>query len=181
MRLFVAVPLPAIVRDRLAMLRFGLPGARWSEPQNMHVTLRFIGEVDRAMAEDIAGALHDIEAPAFELAFNELGHFARGRDVHTVWAGLQRSDALTYLHDKIESAVVRLGHAPEPRKFKPHVTIARLKNTPLSRIGTWLESYGALSTPAFDIDRFTLFESFKKTQGPHYEALVDYPLSIGMG
>ena len=179
MRLFVAVPLPPDVQERLAMLRFGLPGARWSEPRNMHVTLRFIGEVDRGEAEDIAGALHEIEAPAFALAFNEVGHFDRGREVHTLWAGIPRCDALFYLHDKIESAVVRLGHGPERRKFKPHVTLARLKSTPVSRLGAWLGSYGGFSTASFPVERFTLFESFTKNEGPHYEALVDYPLKNG--
>ena len=179
MRLFVAVPLPPVVRDRLAMLRFGFPGARWSAPGNMHVTLRFIGEVDRAAAEDVAGALHEIAAPAFALAFNEIGHFTRGREVHTLWAGIQRCDALQYLHDKVESAVIRLGHEPEPRKFKPHVTLARLKSTPVSRIGAWLESHGGFSSPSFDVGHFTLFESFTKNEGPHYEALVEYPLRNG--
>ena len=145
----------------------------------MHVTIRFIGEVDRGEAEDIAGALQEIDAPAFALAFNDVGYFDRGRQVHTLWAGIQRCDALFHLHDKIESAVVRLGYEPERRKFKPHVTLARLKSTPVSRIGVWLENHGSFSTTSFQVDHFTLFESFTKNEGPHYEGLVDYALKNG--
>lgn len=176
MRLFVGIALPDSVRERLGGLRYGLPGARWVEPGNLHITLRFIGEVGRPQAEDLDAALSAVRAPAFTLNVCGVGFFDKADRVHTLWAGIERSDALSFLHDKIESAVVRCGFEPERRKFTPHVTLARLKNTPNGRLGPLLETWGTFSAGAFAVQAFTLFESFPGGDGAHYEHLADYPL-----
>lgn len=178
MRIFVALPLPEPIRQSLGGLRSGLPGARWVEPENMHVTLRFIGEVDGHEVEEIDAVLAEISAPAFDLSVGGIGFFERGRKVHTIWAGIEAPDGMAHLQKKVESAVVRAGFEPERRKFRPHVTIARLRSTPVHRIGAYVEAHGGnVDSGAFRADRFTLFRSRLGHEGASYEALVDYPLT----
>jgi 2'-5' RNA ligase len=177
MRLFIGLPLPAAARQRLAGLGGGLPGARWVEARNMHVTLRFIGEVDGARGEDISAALAAVRCPGFELSLDGLGCFNRGRRVHAVWAGVDKSEALAHLRKKVESAVVRAGFEADRHKFKPHVTLARLKRTPTAKIGLFLEAHGGFCAGPFPIERFTLFRSHLNRGGAQYEALADYPLA----
>ncbi len=176
MRLFIAIPLPGPVRQRLAGLGAGLPGARWVEARNMHVTLRFIGEVDGAGGEDIGAALAAVRCPGFEMSLGALDCFKRGRWVHSVWAGVEKSEALAHLHKKVESAIVRAGFEANRRKFKPHVTLARLKRTPAAKVGLFLEACGDFCAGPFAVEHFTLFRSYLNPGGAQYEALADYPL-----
>lgn len=176
MRLFVGLPLPEDLRQRLAGLASGLPGARWVAPENLHVTLRFLGEVDEGLAEDIDAALTAIHVSAFAVTVGGIGCFERGRRVHTVWAGVEAGEAIGHLYEKVESAVVRSGLTPESRKFKAHVTLARLRDTPTRRVGEYIQTRQAFLGGTFTADRFTLFRSHLGHQGAHYEALVDYPL-----
>jgi len=108
-RLFVAIPLPEPVRTQLTMLQSGLQGARWLKPENIHLTLRFIGEVRKDVASDIDMALSEIAAPAFELALEGVNSFSRGKHPHALWVGLAKSDPLMHLQAKIESTLVRAG------------------------------------------------------------------------
>lgn len=179
MRLFVGLPLPEALRQRLAGLASGLPGARWVAAENLHVTLRFIGEVDDGQAEDIDAALALIRAPAFAVTVGGVGCFDRGRQVHTVWAGVEAGEAIGHLYEKVESAVVRAGCGPERRKFKAHVTLARLRGTPVRRVGEYMQTRQGFLGGAFTAERFTLFRSHLGHAGAHYEALVDYPLETG--
>lgn len=176
-RLFVGIALPEPVRDRLAGLAGGLPGARWVDADNLHVTLRFIGEVGRDGADDIHHALARIRAPAFELGLSGVGCFGSGRKVRALWAGIGRDARLAHLQEKVESAVVRAGFAAERRKFTPHVTLARFKGgTDGARIGAFLERNGDLAESPFPVRAFTLFRSHLGREGAHYEALVEYEL-----
>ena len=177
MRLFVAAPLPSEVRERLAGLCAGLPRARWVEPRNMHITLRFIGEVDRGAAEDADAALAQVRHQAFDLGLAGIGHFGSRRKVRSVWAGIEGSDALVHLRQKIDSALVRAGHAPEHRKFHPHVTLARLKSTPAARVGEYAAAHNGFAIPPFRLERFTLYHSLHGNERVHYEALAEYPLA----
>ena len=176
MRLFVGVPLPAEVRESLGNLCSGVPGARWVDTGNMHVSLRFIGEVDSTQAEDIDAALGDVRQPAFELALGGVGCFASGRKVRAVWAGVAKSDGLAHLRDKVESAIVRAGFEPERRKFKPHVTLARFRNTASARVGPYLETHNAFAAGPFPVDRFDLLRSYLSHTGARYQTIADYPL-----
>jgi len=177
MRIFVGIPLPGDVRERLAGVCAGLPGARWVAPDGLHMTLRFIGEVDNGQAEDVDAALGAIRAPAFAIAVSGIGCFERGRRVHTIWAGITPEDAIGHLQAKVESAIVRAGFEAEQRKFKPHVTLARLRNTPSRRVGEFLQACGPFFAGPFTAEAFTLFRSHLGHDGAHYERLSDYPLS----
>jgi 2'-5' RNA ligase len=176
LRLFVGLKMPADVRAALAPLAAGLPGARWVAPENLHLTLRFVGEVDEGQAEDIDGVLAAIAVPAFDMRLAGIDCFhSRGR-VRMVWAGVTAGPELARLQAKIESAVVRAGFDPEGRKFKPHLTIARLKNVPIGGVRPYLELHGGFATKFFHVEEFTLFRSHLGQGGASYDALVDYPL-----
>lgn len=176
MRLFVAAPLPIDIRQRLAPLGAGLPGARWVEADNMHITLRFIGEVDVHQAEDVDAVLAAIRGSAFDLRLSGIGHFDTGRKVHTLWVGVETSDALVHLQKKVESAVVRSGLEAERRKFHAHVTLARLRSTPNRRIGAYVEAHNGFAAGPIRVDRFALVESLRGGGQVHYRELADYPL-----
>ncbi|MBE9551896.1 MAG: RNA 2',3'-cyclic phosphodiesterase [Proteobacteria bacterium] len=175
-RLFVAIPLPELVRTQLTMLQSGLQGARWLKPANIHLTLRFIGEVRNDLASDIDMALSEITAPAFELALEGIGSFARGKRPHALWAGMVKSEPLMYLQAKIESTLVRTGLEAAERKFSPHITIARLKEMRPNRVEAWVADHGAFQTAPFQADRFALFSSFLKPDGAVYIEEASYSL-----
>ena len=181
MRLFVGLPLPGDLRRRLAGLAGGLPGARWVAPDNLHVTLRFIGEVDDGQAEDIDAALAAIRAPAFAVTVAGVGCFDRGRQVHAVWAAVEAGEAIGHLYEKVELAVMRAGCEPERRKFKAHVTLARLRDTPVRRVGEYIQTRQGFPGGTFTAGCFTLYRSHLGHGGAHYEALVDYPLDDRSG
>ncbi len=176
MRLFVGLTLPSPIRQSLEALGSGLPGARWVDPSNLHMTLRFIGEVDGPAAEDLNAELVSVRAPGFDLAFDGLGSFGSGHKVRAVWVAAVPSPALLHLHDKIESAVVRAGFEPEHRKFTPHVTLARLKKGSPRRVGEYLEARGGFSTAPFPVAALTLFRSHLSQAGAQYEEVASYPL-----
>ena len=180
MRLFVALPLSEDARARLAALQSGVPGARWVAKDNLHVTLRFIGETDRHGAEELDAGLAGVRAPAFGLTLCGVGFFDRGRYAHTLWAGVERPEPVVFLRDKIESVAVRAGFAPERRKFSAHVTLARLDDVPSVRLGPYLETRHGFAAGPYPITRFTLFESRPGGDGVHYEPLAEYPLA-GVG
>ena len=177
MRLFVALPIPEDARARLNALQNGVPGARWVGRDNLHVTLRFIGETDRHGAEELDAELTGIRAPAFGLSLSGVGFFARGKSAHTLWAGVEKPESVVFLRDKIESAAVRAGFEPERRKFSAHVTLARLDDVPSARLGPYIETRHGFAAGPYPIAHFTLFESRPGGDGAHYEPLADYPLA----
>lgn len=176
-RLFVGLDLPEALRGRCALLSGGVPGARWISPENLHLTLRFIGEVDHALADDIAAALDAIDAPAFDLTLSGFGHFERGRELGAVYAAVLPNPALCHLQAKIESALVRVGLPPEGRKFTPHVSLARLRDTAPERLAALLGSHGLFRAGPAPIRSFQLFSSTLGRSGSVYRIEADYPLS----
>ena len=153
----------------------GVAGARWQDDAQLHATLRFIGEVDHAVAEDIALALAAVVVPPLTLSLAGVGMFdSRGRP-NALWAGLAPREPIAVLHRKIDHALVRLGLAPERRAYLPHVTLARMKAAPGS-VETWLKEYTGLSSAPFTLDHFLLFESRLGRAGASYEAIARYPL-----
>ena len=175
-RLFVALGLPGLVRERLALIRAPLPGARWVAPENMHITLRFIGEVEPPVAEDVDDTLSHIGAPAFELRLGGLGTFgSRGR-VRALWAGVEQCEPLVHLQAKIEAACGRAGLPPEGRKFHPHVTLARCKNVREAPAVEFAATHTGFNLPALHVDTFTLFSSHTGRAGAAYTAEAVYPL-----
>ena len=130
LRLFVGIGFPPELKLRLSLLCSGVPGAKWVDPGNFHLTLRFIGEIGEDVAADVDDALSRLRARGFTLQIAGIGVFG-GDKPRSLWAGVERSPELGGLRDKIEQALIRVGLPPEPRKFAPHVTLARLRNPPL--------------------------------------------------
>lgn len=175
-RLFVGLGLPESLGERLTGLRGQIPGARWVPRENLHITLRFVGEVDDETAADIDVALARVDAPQVEVALRDVGHFeSRGR-VRSLWAGVERDPALDHLQAKIEIACQRAGLAPEGRKFHPHVTLARCRDTRTARIAGFLADHAGFSVPAFPVDSFALYSSTLGRGGAVYTREVEYPL-----
>ncbi|MBW4331004.1 RNA 2',3'-cyclic phosphodiesterase [Stakelama sp. CBK3Z-3] len=175
-RLFVALRPPPAMRDAILAAMGGIDHARWQSAEQLHVTLRFIGQVERPLAEDIAIALGNIAFPAFDLALAGVGEFqSRGR-AHAVWARVTPRDAVSRLHRKIDQALVGLGLAPERRAYFPHITLARL-NARSGSTERFLDHQAALTTPPVRFDNFLLFESTLGQEGARYEAIARYRLS----
>lgn len=177
-RLFVALELPESVRDRLALLSGGVPGARWTERENFHLTLRFIGEVENGLLGEIDGALSEVSAPAFDIVLDGIGRFGTGSRSRVLWTGVERNEALAHLNQKVESALVRIGLPPEERRYSPHVTLARLKDAPADRVGRFIADHGLFRAGPIPIRHFTLFESRPGRTGPAYHPLGEYPLEV---
>ncbi|MDZ3837482.1 MAG: RNA 2',3'-cyclic phosphodiesterase [Rhodospirillales bacterium] len=177
LRLFVAIPLPEDVTSALLRVCSGLPGARWLDTSAFHVTLRFIGEVDGATADDVFQALGRLRSPAFPMLISGVGCFESSGKVHTLWAGVEKNDLLVRIRDKVDVAVTRTGLPAERRKFKPHITLARFRNGVSARIGSYLERHNGLQVGPVWVSQFTLFRSHLGSDGAHYERLADYDLS----
>ncbi len=175
-RLFSGIELPAEIAQRLTMLRGGLEGARWVEPENYHITLRFIGDVDGDTATRFSEALSRIEADAFSLTLDGTGSFGRGKP-RAVWAGVTSSEPLDTLRRAHEKAALIAGLEPEPRNFHPHVTPARMRNVSASKVAKYLEYNGAFLTPVFAVTRFALFSARGGHGGGPYVVEHAYPLN----
>ena len=175
-RLFVGLRPPAAIRAQLRALMGGIPGARWQDDDQLHITLRFIGDVDERAAEDAALALAQVHWPPLEVALEGVGTFdSRGR-VNAVWAGVRPKEGLAALHRKIDQALVRAGQPPERRAYLPHVTLARM-NTPSEALANFVEAHAGLASPTFRLEHFYLFESHLGHESARYEAVQRYALT----
>lgn len=177
-RLFAGIEFPENIKDQLYALRGGVPGAVWTERENLHITLRFIGNID----EDDAGYLHDglaqIQAPAFSLAMTQVGFFATGSQMRHLWAGVSYYQPLDFLHDKIESVVNRHGLGADKHKFHAHATLAKLYGTTAEDVQKFIEYNNLFRSDEFYINHFTLFSSHPRTDGDgsYYRVEAQYPL-----
>jgi len=175
-RLFVAIRPPRPIRETLLAAMGGISGARWQKEDQLHLTLRFIGEVNRHLADDIHAALGAVRQPPFEIALNRIGHFERRGQADAVWAGVTPPEPLHALHKKVDSALSRVGVGPDQRAFLPHITLARLKRSSGS-VGNLLEQSGGLVSAPFIVDHFALFESDLTPDGAVYSIVERYPLA----
>ena len=175
MRLFVALALPDVVAQSLMLIQGGVPGARWQTREQLHLTLRFIGEVhgrDAAMLDD---ALADIRVPAFDLQLHAVGQFG-GKQVHSLWAGVRKNEALEHLQRKVDSAIRRVGQPQDQHKFTPHVTLARLRGAEQGRVREWLTHHALYTSAEFPVEAFVLYSSKLTSDGSIYRVEQDYSL-----
>lgn len=174
-RLFVAIRPPRAMRASLLAAMGGVARARWQSEEQLHLTLRFIGEVDRHRAEDVAAALGTVHHPRFALALDGIGQFDRKGRVDTLWAGVAPHGPLKALHNKIDQALARVGIAPETRAYLPHITIARFSRGagPLESVAA--RSGGVMSAEE-EISEFALYESHLSHEGALYSIIERYPL-----
>jgi len=172
-RLFVALKPPPVIRDALLTMMGGIIHARWQTADQLHLTLRFIGEVDRHQAEDIAAVLGSVHHPAFTLALDGLGQFDRKGRIDTLWVGAGPQEPLRLLHNKVDRALARVGIAPDNRAFLPHITIARFGRN-AGNPGGFMESVAVPSVSA-EIAEFCLYESNLGSEGSTYSIITRYP------
>lgn len=166
-RLFTALKIPRDAALSLSLLRGGLPGARWMDVENYHITLRFIGDVEGPTADDIVHGLDRISRSAFEIKLSGVGAFGNKKP-HALWAGVAPSAELAALQAEIDRICLRNGAPADARKFTPHVTIARLRNTSPQELAPYLSAHGGFSTIPFKIGRFVLLSSRDSVGGGPY-------------
>jgi len=174
-RLFTALEIPRDAALSLSLLRGGLPGARWIDVENYHLTLRFIGDVEGHVADEIANALDRVRRPEFMLNLSGVDAFG-SKKPHSIYAGVSLSPELNALQGEIERICKRLGMAADPRKFVPHVTLARLRNPRIDDVVHYLSSRGNFSTLPFKVGRFVLMSSRDSVGGGPYIVEEAWPL-----
>jgi 2'-5' RNA ligase len=175
-RLFTGVEIPSDIGHALGMLRGGLPGARWISPDNYHLTLRFIGDVDDLIAQEVALMLGRVRRGAFELHLEGLMSFG-GRRPRAVVATVAPAPPLLEVQAEQERLMQRIGLEPEGRKYLPHVTLARLRDSSSRDVAEYLSARGYFRTAAFPISRFVLFSARESVGGGPYVIEAGYPFS----
>src|SRR5262249_25046156 len=166
-RIFTGLELPTEVAQSLATLRGGLPGARWIDPENYHLTLRFIGDVDDTLAREVASLLGKVSRPPLELRFDGLSSFG-GRRPRAVVATLAQTRGRVGRQAENGRLMQRVGLEPEGRKFTPHVTLARLRDSSSRQVADYLATRPFLQAPSFRVSRFVLFSSRASVGGGPY-------------
>ena len=174
-RLFVAIRPPEPIRDLLIDAMDDSPEFRWQDEEQLHLTLRFVGEVERPVAEDLADALGRIRAPRFEIRIKGVGRFDQ-RNSGALWAGIEPKEPLAALAAKVERTCLAVGLEPERRAYHPHITLARWKGHRSRDAEDFVARNRALASGPFPVETFTLFESRLSRHGAHYEEIERYPL-----
>jgi RNA 2',3'-cyclic 3'-phosphodiesterase len=174
-RLFTGLELPEAVVNQLALARGGIAGARWLGPEDYHITLRFIGDVDGAAARDIAETLGDISRPKTQVRFEGLSWFG-GDKPRALIAKVKTEPALMDLQAELERRLRRIGLEPETRKFTPHVTLARLRGVSQAAMADYLAARGTLMAESFTAERFVLYSARDGSGGGPYVVEAAYPL-----
>ena len=175
-RLFAALAIPPEIGVKLQTRQVGIGGARWRPLEALHVTLRFYGEVREDVARDLDEALLELAARPFEVQLDGVGSFAEGDDVSAVWAGVAETADLKRLANACERAARGVGLKPDPRRYRPHVTLAYLKRPDPAQVAAWLESNARLQSPAIPVDGFQLYSSVLSPEGSRYRIEATYPL-----
>ncbi|MFO7760491.1 MAG: RNA 2',3'-cyclic phosphodiesterase [Thermodesulfobacteriota bacterium] len=176
-RLFVALDLPEDIRKELSLICYGLPGAKWVKEEQIHITLKFIGEVDGGLFRDIREELDGIKGEPFSLRIKGTGCFPPGKKPHVLWAGLEKSEELNQLKARVDNRLKGLGIEPEKRKFSPHITLARLFRAPVKRVSQFLAGHSFFTLPAFKVKEFHLYSSMLNSGGAIHRIQATYPLS----
>lgn len=176
-RLFVGLEIPDDVAAFLSGRRGGLPGARWIDAENYHITLRFIGDIDLRTAREVDEMLLDLPVPRLEIVLDHLGTFGGDRP-HTVYAGVQPNKALNALQADLERRTRRLGLPAESRKFTPHVTLARLRGASVLDVADYLAAQDGFRPLRFETGQITLFSSRESVGGGPYLVEAAYPMAV---
>jgi 2'-5' RNA ligase len=185
MRLFVALAIPTPVAQSIMLIQGGVPGARWQTREQLHLTLRFIGEVDGRDAAMLDDVLAGIEAPGFALQLHGVGQFGN-KQPHALWTAARATEALAHLQRKVDSAIRRVGQPPSSgdkyaHKFTPHVTVARLRHSEPGKVIEWLTHNALYTSPEFQVGAFQLYSSRLTSDGSVYTVERDYSLEMPHG
>lgn len=179
-RLFTGLEIPPDVALDLQIMQGGVPGARWMDPSQYHLTLRFIGDIDLGLAREISHGLEALETRPFALTLKGVGLFG-GNKPHSIYAGVEENAELRRLRDTHERLCQVLGLAAEPRRFVPHVTLARLKDPEPRALQRWIEVHSLYRSVPIAVERFVLFSSRPQKGGGPYGKEETYPLGAMAG
>jgi len=174
-RLFTGLEIPPEIATELSLLRGGLSGARWIDVQNYHLTLRFIGDIDERTASDVYLALERVRRPPLSVTLDGLSAFG-GDKPRAIVAKAKPEPQLVELQAEHERLIRRIGIPPEPRKFVPHVTLARLRAASSIAVADYIGARGYFLNRTFEANRFVLFSSRASTGGGPYVVEAAYPL-----
>jgi 2'-5' RNA ligase len=175
-RLFAALPIPFHIAEGLKRRQQGVPRARWRDEDQLHITLRFYGEVAEPVAADLDADLSTVSQPGFDIELAGVGSFGEGPDIRAIWAGVAESEPLKRLAARCETAARRVGLKPETRAYKPHVTLAYLRLPPPDRVAAWIAGHNLLHSPSWRADRFGLYSSWRSDDGSRYDLEREYLL-----
>jgi RNA 2',3'-cyclic 3'-phosphodiesterase len=176
-RLFIAVDLPETIVPFIAGMGGAIPGSRPVPKDQLHLTLKFIGDTDTGLLPDIKDALHSVEFPQFSFQLCGVGHFPPRGMPRVLWAGIRPAAETVSLRNKIETTLADIGIEREHRKFSPHLTLCRLKNSPLKRVTRFLSENALFNTPEFDITEFKLYSSILTPKGAVHTTQEIFQLS----
>jgi 2'-5' RNA ligase len=176
-RLFAALPMPEAIGQALARHQKRIEGARWSPPGNLHLTLRFFGDLREDVARDLDTELLAVRTPPFEIVLSGVGAFGEGHDAHVAWAGVEPSEPLSHLAHACEAAARRAGLKPDTRAYRPHITLAYLKHPDPAELGAWVQAHNLLKSPPIPVARFGLYSSFLGSEQAYYRLEAEYPLA----
>lgn len=177
MRLFIAVPMPEFVANRLVELQQPIEGIRWQQEEKLHLTLKFLGDTESDRAQKLQSVLDTIDIPSFSITLNGLGYFPKGKQPRVLWAGIDKSEPLQKLHKAVESRCADLGFDPEQRPFKPHVTIGRVKGASKSTVESFIDRHEDFHIPDIPVEEFVLFESKLHPDGAQHFRRKTYRFS----
>lgn len=179
-RLFTGLEIPPDIANALSTRRGSLLDTRWIEPSDYHMTLRFLGDVDRLVARDAFDFLADIERPAVTITLDEIACFG-GDKPHSIYARVRPDRALSELQADHERLMRRIGLPPEPRNFVPHVTLGRCKGVSALAVADYLSVRALVRSLSFTARRFVLYSSRASTGGGPYVVEAAYPLGVQVG
>lgn len=176
-RLFVAVDIPEDIRILMCGMGGTIPGARAVPTEQLHLTLKFLGEVDGGRVPDIREVLGSISGPPFTMSLKGVGHFPPRGNPRVLWVGIEPVAEVTALRNRVEKGLAEIGIPRDPRKFSAHVTLARLNNSPLKRVTDFLAGNSLFATPPFVVREFLLYSSSLSAKGAVHTVLAAYPLT----
>ncbi len=180
-RLFVAIPMPPDVADTLDKLSHGFPDARWTDLDDLHLTLRFVGEVDHNTFYEIGELLAGVSLPPFDLELAGIGQFPPRGALRQLWVGVAPNESLERLRRRVDRCVAEAGVPPEGRKFVPHVTLARFRQPPPEhRLATFLERHSLVRLPPFPVSSFGLYSSILRSEGAEHVLEAEYDFVTGV-
>jgi len=180
-RLFAGIDLPEDIKKQLVSLQKGLPSALWRPSNKMHLTLRFIGNLEESVAEEVLKELRYIRFPAFHFSLKGIGYFERGGVPHHIWAGVDGDKAIRELQQKIDSAVKKAGAGQADKfKFVPHVTLGKLFGANRADVFEYISQNNLFHTPEFEATSFILYQSIAREngEGKYYKEIEEFPLML---
>ncbi|MBU2648366.1 RNA 2',3'-cyclic phosphodiesterase [bacterium] len=176
-RLFIAIDLPGQLKTEISVLcAYGLPGVAWVDSDQLHLSLRFVGEVNEQVSESIQTCLLKVQQSSFSMTLQGVGTFPGGKSPRVIWVGVEKNKSLLQLKNKVEYQLNRISIEGEKRRFHPHVTIGRVKTSKIKRIGDYLAHFDLYRSEPFPVERISLFSSLLTPVGAKYTKLMDYPL-----